>query len=509
MIPPLADFLGDEKRSVSERGLIAAVYGSYAADQPDVYARLEKQLDEKSAPDAPVDVKIALAKKQASIGTALLVMGKGEKVWPLLKHSPDPTLRSFLIERLGPGGVDPKVLTARLEEEQEASVKRAVLLSLGEFGLDRISLAERRNFLPRLLQLYGDDPDPGIHGAAEWLLPQWQAADRLKEIDKGLATGKVEGERQWYLNRAGADDDDGSEAGGASGVGEGEERHRQRIGRSFAIASKIVTVDQFLRFRKDQEYIHDYAPTTDCPMNEVSWYDAAAYCNWLSGQEEIPKGEWCYLPNKEAKFADGMKAAPDYLLRTGYRLPTEAEWEYACRAGAETGYSSGEPADLLSKYAWFNANSLGKSRPVGSLKPNDLGLFDMHGNVWEWCQDAYEAQEGGDGKGIEDIRDANRRVLRGGSFDYPASYVRSALRYNDVPTNRYGGNGFRPARTGCTTWSVITLRLCSVAVPLPLLVVVPRRRRAAVSLECVGRRCRIAFGAPSTTRTSPNPSRDD
>ena len=109
LIPPLADFLVDEKRSVSERGLIATVYGNFAADLPDAYARLEKQLEEKNAPDAPVDVKIALAKKQASIGMALLAMGKGEKVWPLLKHSPDPTLRSYLIERLGPGGVDPKV----------------------------------------------------------------------------------------------------------------------------------------------------------------------------------------------------------------------------------------------------------------------------------------------------------------------------------------------------------------------------------------------------------------
>ena len=86
-----------------------------------------------------MEAKIALAKRQASIGVALLVMGRGEKVWPLLKHRPDPTLRSYLIERLGPGGVDPKVLTARLEEEQEVSVKRAILLSLGEFGLDRLS----------------------------------------------------------------------------------------------------------------------------------------------------------------------------------------------------------------------------------------------------------------------------------------------------------------------------------------------------------------------------------
>jgi formylglycine-generating enzyme required for sulfatase activity len=464
LLPPLADFLVDEKRSVSDRGLIATVYGTYAADTPDAYAQLEKQLEEKSNPnaplddrDAPLDDRIALvkklddrnalAKKQASIGMALMVLGKGEKVWPLLKYSPDPTLRSYLIERLGPGGVDPKVLTAHLEEEQEVSVKRAILSSLGEFGLDRLSLADRRNFLPRLLRLYGDDPDPGIHGSAEWLVRQWQASDEMKEIDKSLATGKVEGERQWYLNRQGQTmimvprPEE-------FWMGKGVERHRQQIGRSFAIASTDVTVEQFRAcpWFKDHEYDKYYAPTGDCPMNKLSWYDAAAYCNWLSEQEGIPKGEWCYLPNKEGKYADGMRTAPDYLLRTGYRLPTEAEWEYACRAGAETGYSFGEPEDLLSKYAWFDANSLDKSHPVGSVKANDLGLFDMYGNVWEWCQDVYEGK-GGDGKGTEDIRDINSRVFRGGAFNGPWWVVSSDGRNRIAPMYRNFDVGFRPART--------------------------------------------------------------
>src|SRR5262249_29524409 len=112
LIPPLADLLVDEKRSVSERGLIATVYGTYAADVPDAYAGLEKGLTETSGPDATPKAKVDLAKRQASIGVALVVMGRGEKVWPLLKHSPDPTMRSFLIDRMGPGGVDAKVLTA-------------------------------------------------------------------------------------------------------------------------------------------------------------------------------------------------------------------------------------------------------------------------------------------------------------------------------------------------------------------------------------------------------------
>ena len=297
-----------------------------------------------------------------------------------------------------------------------------------------------------MLQLYRDDPDPGIHGAAEWLLRQWQASDELKEIDKGLATGKVEGKRQWYVNRQGQTMVVVPKPG-EFWMGEGKERHRQQIGRSFAIASKEVTVDQFLRFRKDHEYVKEYAPTGDCPVNMVSWYDAAAYCNWLSEQEGIPKEQWCYVPNEEGKYAEGMKMAPNYLQRTGYRLPTEAEWEYACRAGAETGYSFGESEDLLGKYAWFDANSLSRSHPVGSLKPNDLGLFDMHGNAWEWCQDAYEAVGAGGGKTTEDIRDNNKRVFRGGSFDHHAANERSAYRGWSLPAAHDDDVCFRPART--------------------------------------------------------------
>src|ERR1700732_7075 len=97
----------------------------------------------------------------------------------------------------------------------------------------------------------------------------------------------------------------------------------------------------------------------------VTWYDAAAYCNWLSEQQGIPKEQWCYVPNKEGKYAAGMKMAANYLKRTAYRLPTEGEWEYACGAGAETAFSFGEADDLLGKYAWWSANSLSKSHPVG------------------------------------------------------------------------------------------------------------------------------------------------
>jgi formylglycine-generating enzyme required for sulfatase activity len=225
-----------------------------------------------------------------------------------------------------------------------------------------------------------------------------------------------------------------------------------QIGRTFAIASKEVTVEQFRLFRKEHSFNRQYARADDCPANVVTWYDAAAYCNWLSAREGIAKEQWCYEPNDAGEYAEDMKLKPNYLAVAGYRLPSEAEWEYACRAGAVTSRYYGETEELLGKYAWYTANSRDREMlPVGSLKPNDLGLFDMLGNALEWCQEGFayypEGKASEDKEDKKDIKDKIRRVLRGGSFDNQASPVRSALRLIVVPTAQYSSVGFRPART--------------------------------------------------------------
>jgi formylglycine-generating enzyme required for sulfatase activity len=125
------------------------------------------------------------------------------------------------------------------------------------------------------------------------------------------------------------------------------------------------------------------------------------------------------------------------------RLPTEAEWEYACRAGSTTDYCYGDDPRELSEYAWFSENSRKSTHPVGQKKPNKWGLYDMHGNVWEWCQDwygEYPKEPVTDPKGP---KGGSSRVFRGGGWLDSAGYCRSALRNWDGPSLQYDNVGFR------------------------------------------------------------------
>jgi formylglycine-generating enzyme required for sulfatase activity len=418
-------------------------------------------------PVVPDDVKEQLAKRQANGAVALLRLGQAQRVWPLLQHRPDPRLRSYLIHRLSPLGADPQTLVRQVQAaDVEVSIRRALLLGLGSFDEQQLPAAERAALLPQLLRVYRDEADPGLHAAAQWLLRRWKQEAEMQKIDAALQTGKVEGQRRWYLNKQGqtfavitaeefvmgsprtqAERWEGPE-------GAREMPHRRRIGRTFALASKEVTVAQFLRFKED-DYGKPYSPSGEHPINAVNWYRAAEYCNWLSKEAGLAEAEWCYEPHPQNGYGPGMRVRPDFLAKRGYRLPTEAEWEYACRAGAVTARPYGETEELLGEYAWYTKTSHDKNMlPVGSLEPNDFGLFDMLGNAWEWVQDGYDEYKYSQyGNAIEDITylrdisDRQMRVLRGGAYTTRPEFVRSAYRAFLATTPRFDYVGFRPART--------------------------------------------------------------
>jgi formylglycine-generating enzyme required for sulfatase activity len=157
----------------------------------------------------------------------------------------------------------------------------------------------------------------------------------------------------------------------------------------------------------------------DFPVEQVSWYDAITYCNMRSIREGLKP---CYnLETLECDFdADG------------YRLPTEAEWEYACRAGSSSEFTFGDKEDDLYRYGWYKRNSGGTPHKVGQLSPNAFGLYDMHGNVWEWCNDIYTNQYIADELvNPRGPKSGNKRVLRGGSWNSESMECRAAARHSE------------------------------------------------------------------------------
>jgi formylglycine-generating enzyme required for sulfatase activity len=212
-------------------------------------------------------------------------------------------------------------------------------------------------------------------------------------------------------------------------------RHWVEFPGGFGIARYEVTNADYARF--DEGHMRSESSQGDRdPVVEVDWDDARRYCAWLAKESGLP-----------------------------VRLPTEAEWEVACRAGAATEYAFGDDEGDLGEYAWYRENSEGRVHEVGTRKENAWGLFDLHGNVWEWCADAwhdsYRLTERVTGpEGTPRVRVIGRaprdgtaweeggspfRVVRGSGWNTPAVRCRSAYRGRNVPSNRWYHLGFRPA----------------------------------------------------------------
>jgi serine/threonine protein kinase/formylglycine-generating enzyme required for sulfatase activity len=543
LLSPLARVFRDGGRSEGDRNFATTILIDYASDDPHLladllmdagaktYASLFPVAQQQAAGVLPVlqaeiaknwasaieegseEAKDRLAKRQARAAIALVRLGNADQVWPLLRHSADPRLRSFIIHWLSPLGADPKAMVAELTADPslarrasrslfresgsgraggasplssrapdrgltpparpftqqmdstlfhpETSVRRALILALGTYGADTFSPADREPLIPRLLDLYRNDPDAGIHGSAEWVLRQWKQDDTLESADLEMSRLKDPGQRRWFVNsrrqtfvkiegpvefRMGSPENEPDRF-------YSETPDRRVISQRFAIAIKEVTVEQYQEFVKanpgvDHAQSDQHSPDPKGPMNPVNWYHAAAYCNWLSEEEGLPKDEWCYLPNEQKKYDKGMIIPADFLERTGYRLPSEVEWEYASRAGAVTSRHYGFSVDLLEQYARYDANSHRHAWPCGSLMPNDLGLFDTLGNVSEWCQErSTSPQQWQDASPMSDIVDDAPRMVRGGAFLFPPAYIRSAFRAWFAPSPLSPTYGFRLART--------------------------------------------------------------
>jgi formylglycine-generating enzyme required for sulfatase activity len=204
--------------------------------------------------------------------------------------------------------------------------------------------------------------------------------------------------------------------GSDKGVDREKPVHKVTISRPFYLGKYPVTQAQWEAVMGSNPSEHK---GRDNPVDSASWDDVQGFIKRLNAKEGHDR----------------------------YRLPTEAEWEYAARAGTTTEYFYGDDQNEMSKYAWYKDNSGGKTQPVGQKKPNPWGLHDVHGNVWEWVEDlagSYSEGPRTDPKG-QSVGSDRIRVFRGVSFDHAAEHCRSAARGSSAPDNRFNVLGFRLA----------------------------------------------------------------
>jgi len=197
----------------------------------------------------------------------------------------------------------------------------------------------------------------------------------------------------------------------------------------------------------------------ECPSHKVT-----IKCSFYLGKSSVTQKQWKEIMGKNPSHFKGedrpvemvsWKEARKFIKKLNekedtdkYRLPSEAEWEYACRAGTQTRYYFGDDESKLNEYAWYSENSVNETHPVGQKKPNSWGFYDMHGNVWEWVQDNWHENFNGapsDGSAWEDENEVNR-VSRGGSWFCAAILCRSASRFRRDPENKISNMGFRLLR---------------------------------------------------------------
>jgi hypothetical protein len=417
----------------------AQLLGGLEKFRAEIVASLREDLGTSPEPDAKEEEKALWAKQQGNAALTLYRMGERDALWPLLRSAPDPRLRSFLIHALRPLGADPVPLVERWGREPDVTARRALLLCLGEFPVGRLPPGTQPRLTPELLRTFREDPDPGLHAAADWLLRRWNARADVKGIERGLGGQKAPAGRPWQINSQGhtmvvVGRRESSPATAPSGAD-----------RPFALATREVSIEQFLRFRPDYYHLAPAGKEGDYPVNVVSWFDAVAYCRWLSDQEGIAEDQMCYPALAEIK--PGMKLPADYARRTGYRLPTEAEWELACRAGTVTSRYFGEADELLPEYASFQENSENRVQPLGLRKPNDWGFFDLLGNTMEWCHGIADAPPAADDRDAAVIQGDLPRVTRGGGYNHRADGIRCTERDPFPATTRWHSIGFRVART--------------------------------------------------------------
>jgi formylglycine-generating enzyme required for sulfatase activity len=347
-----------------------------------------------------------------------------------VEQRPDPVQRTVFIKTFPIWHGDLADLLPALEVADDSAFRSGMCCAVAAVSPDVFGPEEKKSWELALRDWYCSKSDAGTHSAAGFALGQWKLT--LPVI---TPTARPETGAHWYVNSIGMTmllipageflmGSPESDKDASSGE---KPQHRVRITKPYWLGMHQVTAAQFHKFVEESKYNADTSSqeqlstrTDNLPVVRVSWSDAKAFCDWLTKREDKK-----------------------------YRLPTEAEWEYACRAGTRTRWSFGDNESDLGDHAWFALNSNNQGHAVGEKRPNTWGLSDMHGNASQWCEDwsdtgYYANSPTDDPTGPTTGSD---RVSRGGGWFGNAGSCRSAHRDDFRPGVRGYIFGFRVCQT--------------------------------------------------------------
>jgi formylglycine-generating enzyme required for sulfatase activity/tRNA A-37 threonylcarbamoyl transferase component Bud32 len=387
-------------------------------------------------------------KHQSRLALLSLHLGVPADAGEMCQLRADPIQRTMFIEELGTWHGEVDGLAELATSLTDIPFRSALLLGIGSVPAADLAPAVKDAWVSLASDWYTSEPDTLTHSSAGWLLRVWDADVPVIASSAGPPEGQ-----NWHVNSVGMTL---LQIPGGRFVRKDSKAiidvdapaQTVALSRGFFVQAMEVTRGQFQQFMDDPDCPADQkpqkwpgvaetiSPDGEHPVQQVSWEDAVLFCNWLSGREGLQP---CY-ERKANTPADWRSVS----AANGYRLPTEAEWEYACRAGTTTQFSHGDSEESLARYCVFSES---KSALCGMKLPNGWGLHDMHGNVWEWCQDWYGGYGSDSATDPTGPESGSIRVLRGGGWYFISDFCRSAYRFRYAPDYRSSSLGFRVLRS--------------------------------------------------------------
>jgi serine/threonine protein kinase/formylglycine-generating enzyme required for sulfatase activity len=393
---------------------------------------------------------------QARFAMVLLNLSDSLGAERVLALAEDPASRTAFIHGFGAWHGRLGSLPGLLTRSHDSAFQSGICAALGLMDASTLSETERDALGEVLQRLYSESPDGGVHSAAGWALRQWN-----RKLPALQASQKAPAGRGWFMNRHGMTLVKVKPGTFTMGDPDPELKdstpHQVTLTRPMFMSDREVTFDLFRTFLEDRDYPAEKKPgnwkdpqkrlklSGEHPVNSVSWVDAVLFCNWLSYAEGRQP---CYVrtspgPEDRVQKGPGEVWTCDFQA-DGYRLPTGAEWEHACRSMTTTAYSFGNDPKHLPSYAYFNLSSEGHSWPGATKLPNAWGLFDMHGNVAEWCWDWHGKAASERSKDPQGPISGVDRLTRGGDYFNDAERTRSGRRSDRLaPTQHLPIVGFR------------------------------------------------------------------